>query len=166
MPAPRHYSRWRGVFRLALLPLCALAVGLRCDDRAQLALATMAWSDDEGYVHVQAIRDTGQMLGGDCNGHVMGEAEEELGGIGGWVEVWQEGHRLLLNSTEDEVRFELPEGVDTYMWASVFDHLGRWEILIDHLVANVEMRILFWRETYGRHHMRLCGRGTLCLMLK
>jgi hypothetical protein len=43
----------------------------------------------------------------------------------GWVEVYQEGHRLMTNFSGSEISL-LVAGVDTYVWASVFDGAGRW----------------------------------------
>ena len=52
-------------------------------------------------------------------------ANDSFDGPHGWVEVWQEGHRLMLNTTDDEVAITVTHA-DTYLWASVFDAAGQW----------------------------------------
>ncbi|KAJ1496290.1 hypothetical protein T484DRAFT_1874671 [Baffinella frigidus] len=71
----------------------------------------------------------------DGGGEVVLMLEEEEGvayarvlrpeGSAGWMELWQEGHRLMANTTELELSIGT-RGVDTYLWASLFDADGRW----------------------------------------
>ena len=43
----------------------------------------------------------------------------------GWVEVYQEGHRLMANFSGREIAIAVGR-IDTYLWASVYDSRGRW----------------------------------------
>lgn len=56
---------------------------------------------------------------------LQAEIEGDVEDTFGWVEVWQEGHRLMLNTTDMEVVISTGN-YDTYIWASVFDERGRW----------------------------------------
>lgn len=77
---------------------------------------------DEGiaYLLVQWI----QVWHEDNLAGIERDVDEEES-VGGWVEVYQEGHRLMANFSGSEISIAVA-GVDTYLWASVFDTYGRW----------------------------------------
>jgi hypothetical protein len=111
---------WASVLRVLFFPICALAIGLTESgegggERHQAAIAAMSF--ENGVVHLEVMR--GPSFWGAEQG---GESPE---GAGGWLELWQEGHVLLLNtSIEDEIHFEVPPDVDTYLWATVYNPMG------------------------------------------
>lgn len=88
---------------------------------------------EHGTVYLQVVRGPAKALeNSDPGGGNVGK---------GWVEVWQEGYRLLLNATDDEISFGLFGG-DTYLWARIFDSSGRWtfapKILVCFLTCFIE----------------------------
>ena len=86
------------------------AAGAGCDDDGAApptVAAVFSLDADEGAAYLQVERTDG------------------LDNGAGWVEVYQEGHRLMANFSGSEISL-LVAGVDTYVWASVFDGAGRW----------------------------------------
>ena len=75
-------------------------------------VAIFSLDDDEGVAYLQVQRSEPR--------EETGEGEET-----GWVEVYQDGHRLMANFSGSELSIAVG-GVDTYLWASVFDGSGQW----------------------------------------
>jgi hypothetical protein len=78
-----------------------------------------ALSFEDGIVYMQVANRV------STSSELQGFEEQESSSYYGWTEVWQEGHWLLLNTTDNHVSFEL-KGADTYIWASVFDGMARF----------------------------------------
>jgi len=111
---------WASVLRALFFPMCALAIGLAeigkgGGEQHQAAMATMYFRN--GVVYLEVMR------GPSFWGNEQGDENPEGGG--GWLELWQEGHVLLGNvSIEDQIHFQLPPHVDTYLWATVYNPMG------------------------------------------
>ena len=76
---------------------------------------------NEGLVYLYVVRDISHSVHDADENHLL---DGSGSGGDGWVEIWQQGHRLLLNTTEDDISFEF-HGKDVYMWATVFNSMGR-----------------------------------------
>jgi len=81
---------------------------------------------EEGVAYLQVQRTESRSWHDDDEGAASAEQDPDVDdGAAGWVEVYQEGHRLMANFSGSEISIAVG-GVDTYLWASVFDGQGRW----------------------------------------
>ncbi len=88
------------------------------------AQALFSLDADEGVAYLQVQRtESGSWP--DARGAGAEQDPDDEDGAAGWVEVYQEGHRLMANFSGSEISIAVG-GVDTYLWASVFDGQGRW----------------------------------------
>jgi hypothetical protein len=76
------------------------------------AIALFTLDESEGVAYLQVHRE-----------YSDGAAKDDT--ARGWVEVWQEGHRMMVNSSDDEIVVTTGT-TDTYLWASVYNAAGLW----------------------------------------
>ena len=76
------------------------------------AIAVFTLDESDGVAYLQVYREASDVASAN-------------GAHRGWVEVWQEGHRLMVNSSDDEIVINTGTS-DTYLWASVYDSAGEW----------------------------------------
>ncbi len=76
------------------------------------AIALFTLDESEGVAYLQVHRE-----------YSDGAAKYDT--ARGWVEVWQEGHRMMVNSSDDEIVITTGT-TDTYLWASVYNSAGLW----------------------------------------
>ena len=87
------------------------------------AVALFSLDTDEGIAYLQVQRTEAWREGGAAGAERDWDNEDSA--AAGWVEVYQEGHRLMANFSGSEISIAVG-GIDTYLWASVFDSRGRW----------------------------------------
>ncbi len=118
----------RNAVRVLAAVLIIIACASSQSQNKEGALATTAESEnhvaafltmDDSTVYLQVFAG----LSGGADLLSQGEVDHEK--AHGWTEIWQEGNYLLSNTTTTEVTFRLP-GLDTYIWASVYDSMARY----------------------------------------